>query len=276
LVGKQRRIGCKGGALWPRQKQLLEHTRLQGRLPAGLHGEFCAAVLVEFDQDWANQSHPDPSMPPRSHAVRGRVEEHYMAKACDGNMKIDEYRTKIFPVLADTVLVIADGSGSPAAAAGAEAVASQTTSAAAVTAATPTVATATAPAAVAPPSASVPDDVKAAPPLPVQQAPTEEAAPASRNRKEGGEGGKSSAQMAKSFRMAAAAAGEVGSPRLVLLAFAVLTAVLLGCNMAEVMRVSNILDNEGGDHHARNIRFGGRPRRPGGGVVAPAAPGVQL
>merc|ERR1712139_112716 len=59
--------------------------------------------------------HPDPRVPPRSIAARARIEEHYTARASDGDMIVDEYRTKLFPVLEAAVTVGPAGS-SPGAA----------------------------------------------------------------------------------------------------------------------------------------------------------------
>jgi len=69
-------------------------------------------VAAEFDQDWSQQKHPDPRVPPRSIAVRSRVEEHYTAFASDGDMRVDEYRLKLFPVFSDSVHVALQAEGS--------------------------------------------------------------------------------------------------------------------------------------------------------------------
>jgi len=93
---------CGGLSAW-------EHPEVGGKSFRGVapnvDGEFCVVFAAEFDQDWGQQLRPDPNLKPRSHAVRSRVEEHYTASASDGPMMIDEYKTKLFPVLAAPIII---------------------------------------------------------------------------------------------------------------------------------------------------------------------------
>lgn len=70
-----------------------------GVLPDGLTGSYCVVLAAEFDQAWGHQKHPDPKLGPQALATRVRIDEHYTAQASDGDMRIDDYRTKLFPVL---------------------------------------------------------------------------------------------------------------------------------------------------------------------------------
>lgn len=109
---------CRGLSIWQHPDPSSAAIQLHGQVPPGLSGEFCAAVAAEFDQDWGQQAHPDPAIRPRAHAARLRLEEHYvmeasdgLAGAGDGRMRIDEHRTKLFPVFAEPVLVQAAATG---------------------------------------------------------------------------------------------------------------------------------------------------------------------
>eukprot|EP00929_Paragymnodinium_shiwhaense_P050922 TRINITY_DN25635_c0_g1_i1.p1 TRINITY_DN25635_c0_g1~~TRINITY_DN25635_c0_g1_i1.p1 ORF type:complete len:441 (+),score=42.39 TRINITY_DN25635_c0_g1_i1:135-1457(+) len=73
------------------------YTRISGTIAELRPGtSYCAMITSEFDQDWAQQSHPDPNVKPRTHAARSRLEDHYVAEASQGSMRIDEYRVKLF------------------------------------------------------------------------------------------------------------------------------------------------------------------------------------
>lgn len=95
-VAEASSVKCGGLAIW--EKPALAELSLEGSAPPFPSGEFCAVIAAEFDQDWAQQTHPDPGMKPQSHAVRSRVDDHYVVEASDGEMRISEYRTKLFPV----------------------------------------------------------------------------------------------------------------------------------------------------------------------------------
>eukprot|EP00971_Amphidinium_carterae_P195064 3870875-Amphidinium_carterae.1 len=73
---------------------------------------YCVTMSAEFDQDWGIQQSPDPKLQPQSHAARLRLNEHYTAFASDGDrctcismkstsrgdMQLNEFKTKLFPV----------------------------------------------------------------------------------------------------------------------------------------------------------------------------------
>lgn len=100
---------CRGlSMIWEKKADFL---RLRGRPPSRVSGKFCAVVAAEFDQDWSQQSHPDPAVPPRAHAARARLEQHYRASASDGDMRIDEHRVKLFPVQSTPVELVTAASG---------------------------------------------------------------------------------------------------------------------------------------------------------------------
>lgn len=90
---------CHGLSLWAGPPAGASIVNINGSVPAdAVTGQYCVAAAAEFDQDWQKQKHPDPNVKPRSIAVRSRTEEHFTAAANDGNMKVDEYRTKLFSV----------------------------------------------------------------------------------------------------------------------------------------------------------------------------------
>eukprot|EP00439_Symbiodinium_sp_Y106_P063797 s1483_g9.t3 len=93
---------CQGLTLWGTPKTSF---RLEGKLPADVSGEVCLLIAAEFDSQWGHQVHPDPSVKPRSHAARLRLEERYEAKASDGPNLIRARRTKLF-VAEPTPLVL--------------------------------------------------------------------------------------------------------------------------------------------------------------------------
>lgn len=97
LAQIQSPIKCHGLSIWRGPPTGTSKARLSSTIPR-IAGEFCAVVAAEFDQDWRKQEHPDPQVAPRSIAARSRIEEHYSAAASDGDMRVDEYRTKLFPV----------------------------------------------------------------------------------------------------------------------------------------------------------------------------------
>lgn len=109
---------CRGMSVWEdvKDRATKSTVRLRGRVPAGLQGEFCAALAADFDQAWARQSRPDPTIRPRSHAVRLRIQEHYTMMASEplessGEfMRLEEFRTKLFPVH-PAALVLEPGPG---------------------------------------------------------------------------------------------------------------------------------------------------------------------
>lgn len=79
---------------------------LRGRIPAvPAQQEFCVAIAAEFDQDWGVQHHPDPSVRPQSLAARQRLEERTVQHASDGDMMMDDFRTKLFSVREEVVVV---------------------------------------------------------------------------------------------------------------------------------------------------------------------------
>ncbi|CAE7395994.1 pet127 [Symbiodinium microadriaticum] len=84
---------CQGLTLWGTPRASF---RLEGKLPADVTGEVCLLIAAEFDSQWGHQVHPDPSVKPRSHAARLRLEERYEAKASDGPNLIRARRTKLF------------------------------------------------------------------------------------------------------------------------------------------------------------------------------------
>jgi len=103
---------CQGLQIWQKREGATPYVHLDFEVPAaagsgtsggGGSSEFCVAVAAEFDQEWGQQTHPDPAVRPRSHAARARLDDHYIAVASDGPMRIDEYRTKLFPVLPSIV-----------------------------------------------------------------------------------------------------------------------------------------------------------------------------
>lgn len=85
---------------------------LTGRVPNAA-GEFCLVIAAEFDQDWRQQIRPDPMRQPQAHATRVRIDEHYTAEATEGHMRIDEYKTKVFPVQGASIFVAAAAGASP-------------------------------------------------------------------------------------------------------------------------------------------------------------------
>lgn len=88
-------VACSELGIWAAAAPV--YSRVAGRLPAGLAaGHYCAVIAAEFDQDWAQQDHPDPNVKPRTHPARARLEDHYQQEASEGPMKIDEYRVKLF------------------------------------------------------------------------------------------------------------------------------------------------------------------------------------
>ncbi|CAE7526359.1 CPD [Symbiodinium natans] len=83
---------CQGLTIWGAQSAAF---RLEGRLP-DVSGEVCLVIAAEFDSQWGRQVHPDPSVKPRSHAARLRLEERYEVQASDGPNMIRARRTKLF------------------------------------------------------------------------------------------------------------------------------------------------------------------------------------
>lgn len=102
---------CQGLSIWELPAVTASH--LAGHVPATARGEFCIVVAAEFDQHWKDQKKPDPAIAPRSHAARSRIDEHYVASASEGRMRIEEFKTKLFPVLKE-ILQVTAAAASPA------------------------------------------------------------------------------------------------------------------------------------------------------------------
>ncbi|CAE7246016.1 CPD, partial [Symbiodinium pilosum] len=101
---------CQGLTLWGSRRAAFV---LEGKLPADASGEVCLLIAAEFDSQWGHQVHPDPSVNPRSHAARLRLEEQYHAQASDGPNIIRARRTKLFAASKTSLLVSASTQVTP-------------------------------------------------------------------------------------------------------------------------------------------------------------------
>jgi len=56
----------------------------------------CVAIRALFDQDWAQQDHPDPDVKPQTHLVRARTVDGYVAE--NGGRRIEGHKTRYFEI----------------------------------------------------------------------------------------------------------------------------------------------------------------------------------
>eukprot|EP00931_Biecheleriopsis_adriatica_P062797 TRINITY_DN37931_c0_g1_i1.p1 TRINITY_DN37931_c0_g1~~TRINITY_DN37931_c0_g1_i1.p1 ORF type:complete len:712 (+),score=113.93 TRINITY_DN37931_c0_g1_i1:97-2232(+) len=116
VIATENNQRCRGLSIWQSLGEAEGLIRLKGALPHSVHREFCLLVAAEFDAHWGLQSHPDPSLRPRAHATRSRIDDHYSVQASDGQMRINSHRVKLFPVQTEPFLIAEPAKAMPAAA----------------------------------------------------------------------------------------------------------------------------------------------------------------
>jgi len=86
---------CRGLSIWHRSRARDEKVITVDAAVDLPPGEYCPAVVAWFDQDWAEQGHPDPALPPQSHLVKARVQPRYSSHL-SATTWIEASRTKVF------------------------------------------------------------------------------------------------------------------------------------------------------------------------------------
>jgi len=89
------RSECRGLSVWHRGRPADERVVGVDVAVDVPPGEYCPAVVAWFDQDWAEQRHPDPALPPQSHLVKARVQPKYSSHL-SATTWIEASRTKVF------------------------------------------------------------------------------------------------------------------------------------------------------------------------------------
>lgn len=104
-IAEINQLQCKGvdATIWQPVENPM--TNLEVKVPDSAAGQHCLFLVAEFDQDWSKQVDPDPNVSSRSHMVRSRVEEHYTARANEGEMRIEEFRSKLYAVAESPIVV---------------------------------------------------------------------------------------------------------------------------------------------------------------------------
>lgn len=92
---------CRGLGMWEKNEDNEVEDSNRGKISFNIiipkmSGEYCAAVLAQFDQDWATQEKPDPKLPPQSHVARVRLEDYYAATP-EGPSRIEGHKIWVFP-----------------------------------------------------------------------------------------------------------------------------------------------------------------------------------
>ncbi|KAF4754528.1 hypothetical protein FOZ63_020725 [Perkinsus olseni] len=92
-------VTCRHLSLWEKEKAQSDGNvqKLDGLIvPESLpRGEYCLAAVAEFDKSWNRTESPDPNVPPWSHLVNSRVQDHYSWQ-CEGPSRIEASRRRLY------------------------------------------------------------------------------------------------------------------------------------------------------------------------------------
>ncbi|CEL94616.1 unnamed protein product [Vitrella brassicaformis CCMP3155] len=95
LAATEEETDCRGLGVWEEEGDKGEVV-FEFTLPQQLQaGQYCAAVLAEFDQGWAKQEEPDPPLKPQAHISQARLYDNYTAE--NAGIIIEGHKTWLFP-----------------------------------------------------------------------------------------------------------------------------------------------------------------------------------